>query len=75
MSTQGILHIESLLYLFLALFLIKDPLLRRAGMFTIATAYCGTGDNAAIRRLLHVAVSIYAPLYNACVHVHAYVYI
>ena len=27
-------------------------------MFTIATAYCGTGDNAAIRRLLHVAVSL-----------------
>lgn len=25
-------------------------------MFTIATAYCGTGDNKAIRRLLHVAV-------------------
>lgn len=35
----------------------KDPLLRRAGMFTIAMAYCGTGDNVAIRRLLHVAVS------------------
>ena len=35
----------------------QDPLLRRAGMFTIAMAYCGSGDNKAIRRLLHVAVS------------------
>jgi HEAT repeat protein len=26
-------------------------------MYTIAMAYCGTGSNAAIRRLLHVAVS------------------
>ncbi|XP_022237955.1 26S proteasome non-ATPase regulatory subunit 1 [Limulus polyphemus] len=35
----------------------KDPLLRRSGVYTIAIAYCGTGNNAAIRRLLHVAVS------------------
>lgn len=35
----------------------KDPLLRRSGMHTIAMAYCGTGNNQAIRRLLHVAVS------------------
>jgi 26S proteasome regulatory subunit N2 len=35
----------------------KDPLLRRAGMFTISMAYCGSGDNCAIKRLLHVAVS------------------
>lgn len=35
----------------------KDPILRRSGMFTIAMAYCGTANNAAIRRLLHVAVS------------------
>lgn len=35
----------------------KDPLLRRSGMFTIAMAYCGSGNNRAIRRLLHVAVS------------------
>ncbi|XP_054156601.1 26S proteasome non-ATPase regulatory subunit 1-like [Oppia nitens] len=35
----------------------KDPLLRRSGMHTIAMAYCGTGNNKAIRRLLHVAVS------------------
>ena len=27
-------------------------------MFTIAMAYCGTGDTTAVRRLLHVAVSI-----------------
>lgn len=26
-------------------------------MYTIAMAYCGTGSNVAIRRLLHVAVS------------------
>ena len=35
----------------------KDPLLRRAGAFTIATAYCGTASNAAVRQLLHVGVS------------------
>lgn len=35
----------------------KDPLLRRAGCYTLATAYCGTGNNEAIRKLLHVAVS------------------
>lgn len=35
----------------------KDPVLRRSGMFTIAMAYCGTGNNQAIRKLLHVAVS------------------
>ena len=26
-------------------------------MYTIAMAYCGTGNNEAIRKLLHVAVS------------------
>ena len=26
-------------------------------MFTVAMAYCGSGNNGAIRRLLHVAVS------------------
>ncbi|PSN54390.1 26S proteasome non-ATPase regulatory subunit 1 [Blattella germanica] len=36
----------------------KDPILRRSGMYTIAMAYCGTGNNQAIRRLLHVAVSV-----------------
>lgn len=35
----------------------KDPILRRSGMYTIAMAYCGTGNNQAIRRLLHFAVS------------------
>lgn len=35
----------------------KDPILRRSGMYTIAMAYCGTGHNRAIRRLLHFAVS------------------
>ncbi|KAJ2951454.1 hypothetical protein O0L34_g13606 [Tuta absoluta] len=35
----------------------KDPLLRRAGCYTVATAYCGTGNNDSIRTLLHVAVS------------------
>ena len=27
-------------------------------MYTVAMAYCGSGNNKAIRRLLHVAVSI-----------------
>lgn len=36
----------------------KDPVLRRSGMYTIAMAYCGTGNNQAIRKLLHVAVRI-----------------
>ncbi|KAJ1651970.1 proteasome regulatory particle base subunit [Dispira simplex] len=35
----------------------KDPLLRYGAMYTIAMAYCGTGSNRAIKRLLHVAVS------------------
>ncbi|XP_076436013.1 26S proteasome non-ATPase regulatory subunit 1-like [Babylonia areolata] len=35
----------------------KDPILRWAGMYTLAMAYCGSGNNQAIRRLLHVAVS------------------
>nr|XP_023022395.1 26S proteasome non-ATPase regulatory subunit 1-like [Leptinotarsa decemlineata] len=35
----------------------KDPILRRSGMYTIAMAYCGTGHNQAIRKLLHVASS------------------
>ncbi|OCT57605.1 hypothetical protein XELAEV_18003248mg [Xenopus laevis] len=34
-----------------------DPILRRSGMYTVAMAYCGSGNNKAIRRLLHVAVS------------------
>ncbi|XP_017773967.1 PREDICTED: 26S proteasome non-ATPase regulatory subunit 1-like [Nicrophorus vespilloides] len=35
----------------------KDPILRRSAMYTVAMAYCGTGNNLAIRRLLHIAVS------------------
>eukprot|EP00002_Diphylleia_rotans_P010727 TRINITY_DN2128_c0_g1_i1.p1 TRINITY_DN2128_c0_g1~~TRINITY_DN2128_c0_g1_i1.p1 ORF type:complete len:924 (-),score=197.48 TRINITY_DN2128_c0_g1_i1:620-3391(-) len=35
----------------------KDEILRYGAMYTIALAYCGTANNAAIRRLLHVAVS------------------
>merc|ERR1719507_2236885 len=35
----------------------KDAILRRSGMYTIAMAYAGTGNNKAIRKLLHVAVS------------------
>ena len=35
----------------------KDPILRWSGMYTVAMAYCGTGNNKAIRKLLHVAVS------------------
>lgn len=37
----------------------KDPILRRSGMYTLAMAYCGTGNNQAIRKLLHVAVSFF----------------
>lgn len=36
----------------------KDPILRRSAMYTVAMAYCGTGNNAAVRKLLHVAVSL-----------------
>mmetsp|Transcript_451 Transcript_451/g.1081 ORF Transcript_451/g.1081 Transcript_451/m.1081 type:complete len:954 (+) Transcript_451:346-3207(+) len=35
----------------------KDPILRYGGMYTVGLAYAGTANNAAIRRLLHVAVS------------------
>lgn len=34
-----------------------DPTLRYGGIMTIALAYCGTGSNKAVRRLLHFAVS------------------
>lgn len=34
-----------------------DPTLRYGGIMTIALAYCGTGSNKAVRKLLHVAVS------------------
>ncbi|XP_078038737.1 26S proteasome non-ATPase regulatory subunit 1-like [Augochlora pura] len=37
----------------------KDPILRRSGMYTLAMAYCGTGNNQAIRKLLHVAMTFY----------------
>jgi 26S proteasome regulatory subunit N2 len=35
----------------------KDPILRYGGMYAVAMAYAGTGNNKAIKRLLHVAVS------------------
>lgn len=35
----------------------RDPILRYGGMYAIAMAYCGTSDNGAVRKLLHVAVS------------------
>ncbi|WWC64974.1 uncharacterized protein I303_107588 [Kwoniella dejecticola CBS 10117] len=35
----------------------KDAILRYGGMFTIALAYAGTGNNRAVKKLLHVAVS------------------
>mmetsp|Transcript_4442 Transcript_4442/g.6808 ORF Transcript_4442/g.6808 Transcript_4442/m.6808 type:complete len:1006 (-) Transcript_4442:79-3096(-) len=35
----------------------RDPIVRYGAMYAVAMAYCGTGDNGAIRRLLHVAVS------------------
>jgi len=35
----------------------QDPILRYSAMYTVAFAYACTGSNAALRRLLHVAVS------------------
>jgi len=35
----------------------KDAILRRSAMYTISMAYAGTGNNKAMRKLLHVAVS------------------
>lgn len=35
----------------------QNPILRYGGAFTIALAYAGTGNNNAIKRLLHIAVS------------------
>lgn len=35
----------------------KDALIRRAAMHAISMAYCGSGNNKAISKLLHVAVS------------------
>jgi len=34
-----------------------DPIMRYGAMFTVAMAYCGTANNSAIRKLLHMAVS------------------
>jgi len=35
----------------------RDPIIRYGAMYATAMAYCGTADNSAVRRLLHVAVS------------------
>jgi 26S proteasome regulatory subunit N2 len=35
----------------------QEPILRYGGVYTIALAYCGTGNNLAIKKLLHVASS------------------
>ncbi|KAJ3119649.1 proteasome regulatory particle base subunit [Nowakowskiella sp. JEL0407] len=35
----------------------KDPILRYGGIYTIAMAYAGTGNNRVLKKLLHVAVS------------------
>jgi len=34
-----------------------DPTIRYGGIMSVALAYCGTGSNKAVRKLLHVAVS------------------
>ncbi|CZT18509.1 probable 26S proteasome regulatory complex, subunit RPN2/PSMD1 [Ramularia collo-cygni] len=34
-----------------------DPALRYGGVMTVALAYCGSGSNKAVRKLLHLAVS------------------
>merc|ERR1712190_475886 len=39
------------------MYLDKDAILRYGACFAIALAYCGTSQNAAIRRLLHISVS------------------
>ena len=36
---------------------VPDPILRYGGIQTLALAYCGTGSNKAVRKLLHIAVS------------------
>lgn len=46
----------------------KDHNLRQSGMYTVAMAYCGTGNNKAIKRLLHVAVR---SLSSVTLHCHA----
>ncbi|OWB84872.1 hypothetical protein B5S33_g3528 [[Candida] boidinii] len=35
----------------------QDAILRYGGAFTLAMAYCGTSNNSAVKRLLHIAVS------------------
>lgn len=40
-----------------AMTLDQDAILRYGGMFMVGLAYCGTGDNSAIQKLLHFAVS------------------
>lgn len=35
----------------------SDPIIRYGGIYTVAMAYAGTGNNTAIKRLLHFAVS------------------
>lgn len=35
----------------------ENPILRYGGAYTIALAYAGTGNNTAVKKLLHVAVS------------------
>lgn len=35
----------------------KDSILRYGGVYTLALAYAGTADNAAVKKLLHIAVS------------------
>lgn len=35
----------------------RDPILRYGAMYMVGMAYAGTGNNGAVRRLLHVAVS------------------
>ena len=35
----------------------KDPVIRYGGMYALGMAYAGSGNNSAVRRLLHVAVS------------------
>lgn len=52
------IHREEEADAFIELLLVaEDPILRFGAAYTISLAYAGTGDNKAIKKLLHIAVS------------------
>ena len=52
-------------------FICQDAILRRSAMYTLAMAYAGTGNNKAIRTILHVAVWI-SYNFNFCVFLYIF---